>query len=92
MYAGPGSSFGLGCTFAHPCSDTHAPPAGGSTSDTVGGNVTLDYVFNAAINGDTIGGNLICGGNSPANQVGDSEGSPNTVGKHALGQCAGLTG
>jgi hypothetical protein len=167
VYAGPGSSFGLGCTFAHPCSDTNAPPAGGSTSDTVGGNVILDHVFNAAINGDsiggnlvstgggaglldpetqfvpfsikddtvgrnivvtdlttvwfgvirtevgrnvilkninlsdpdgnevvtdTIGGNLICSGNAPANQVGDSEGSPNIVGKKALGQCAGSTG
>jgi len=165
--AGPGSSFGLGCTFAHPCSDTGAPPAAGSTHDTVGGNVTLDHVFNAAINGDTIGGNLvstgggaglldpetqfvpfsikddtvgrnivvsdlttvwfgvirthvgrnviltnvnlsdpdgnevvtdtiggnlICHGNAPANQVGDSGGAPNTVGKKALGQCAGLTG
>jgi hypothetical protein len=167
VYAGPGSSFGLGCTFAHPCSDTNEPPAGGSTHDTVRGNVVLDHVFNAAINGDTIGRNLvstgggagllnpaeqfipfsikddvvhgnivvtdlttvwfgvirtevgknlilkninlsdddgnefvtdvigrnlICSGNDPAPQVGDSEGSPDVVGGHALGQCAGLTG
>jgi hypothetical protein len=161
-----GSAFALGCTFAHPCNDGN-PPAGGTTHDTVSGNVTLVHVFDAAINGDTIGGNLtstgggaglldprtdfvpfsikddVIGGNltvtnlttvwfgvirtqvgknvilhnitlsdpdgneyvsdviagnlncrrdSPAPQVGDSGGAPNVVGKHALGQCATLTG
>ncbi len=164
--AGPGSMFALGCTFAHPCDDGN-PPSGGMTHDTVSGNVTLHQVFNAAINGDTIGGNLTstgggaglldpetdfvpfsikddviggnitvtnlttvwfgiirtqvgknvtlhninlsdpdgneivtdviagnlnCRRNSPAPQVGDSEGAPNLVGKHAIGQCAGLAG
>ncbi len=36
---------------------------------------------------NTIGGNLLCFGNKPAAQFGDSGGSPNTVGGHKLGQC-----
>lgn len=166
VLAGRGSFFGLGCTFAHPC-DNNQPPADGTTHDTVSGNVILNHVFDAAINGDTIGGNLVstgggaglldpetdfvpfsikddviggnltvsnlttvwfgvirtqvgknvmlhnitlsdpdgneyvsdniggnmnCRNNTPAPQVGDSGGAPNVVGKHALGQCAGLTG
>jgi hypothetical protein len=165
--AGPGSFFALGCTFAHPCSNSEEPPAGGKTNDVVTGNITLDGVFDAAINGNTIygnvtstgggaglldpeqqfvpfsvkdnwiggnltitdlttvwfgvirthvgknvtlqniqlsdpdgneivtdviAGNLNCSGLDPAPQVGDSEGDPNVVGKHANGQCAGLTG
>ena len=43
-----------------------------------------EYVTN------TIHGNLNCSGNSPAPQVGDSEGSPNTVTGLKRGQCAGL--
>lgn len=39
---------------------------------------------------NTIQGNLICSGNTPAPQVGDSEGATNTVGGHELGQCTGL--
>ena len=35
-----------------------------------------------------ISGNLICQGNSPAAQIGDSGGSPNTVGGNKLGECA----
>ena len=35
-----------------------------------------------------IKGNLNCTGNSPAPQVGDSEGGPNTVTGHKNGQCA----
>lgn len=41
---------------------------------------------------NVIGGNLICMGNDPAAQFGDSGGGPNTVGGHALGQCAPLAG
>lgn len=41
---------------------------------------------------NTIAGNLTCYRNSPAPQVGDSGGSPNSVGGRATGQCAGLTG
>jgi hypothetical protein len=43
-----------------------------------------EYVTN------TIHGNLDCSGNSPAAQIGDSGGSPNTVTGHKTGQCAGL--
>jgi hypothetical protein len=43
-----------------------------------------EYVTN------TIHGNLNCAGNSPAPQVGDSEGSPNQVTGRKTGQCAGL--
>ena len=56
--AGPGSFFGLGCTEAHPCNDGLP----GTQTDKVYGNVTLHQVFDAAINGDWIGGNLIANG------------------------------
>jgi hypothetical protein len=39
---------------------------------------------------NTIGRNLICNGNTPAPQFGDSGGDPDVVGGHALGQCAAL--
>lgn len=41
---------------------------------------------------NVIAGNLICLGNSPAAQIGDSGGGPNTVGGHAIGQCSSLVG
>ena len=43
-----------------------------------------EYVTN------TIHGSLICHDNSPAPQVGDSEGQPNIVSGRKIGQCAGL--
>jgi hypothetical protein len=43
-----------------------------------------EYVTN------TIHGSLNCAGNSPAPQVGDSEGSPNKVTGRKTGQCVGL--
>jgi hypothetical protein len=43
-----------------------------------------EYVTN------TIHGSLNCSGNSPAAQIGDSGGSPNTVTGHKTGQCSGL--
>jgi len=43
-----------------------------------------EYVTN------TIHGSLNCAGNSPAPQIGDSEGSPNQVTGAKTGQCAGL--
>ncbi len=43
-----------------------------------------EYVTNV------ISGNLSCSGNSPAPQIGDSEGSHNIVSGSKLGQCAGL--
>ena len=39
---------------------------------------------------NVIAGNLICLHNSPASQIGDSGGSPNTVGGNKIGECAGL--
>lgn len=52
---GPGSFVALGCTQAHPCDDDQPGNIG---ADRVDGNVTLDHVYDAAINGVTIGGNL----------------------------------
>jgi hypothetical protein len=43
-----------------------------------------EYVTN------TIHGSLNCAGNSPAPQIGDSEGSPNQVAGRKTGQCTGL--
>ncbi len=39
---------------------------------------------------NTISGNLVCLGNQPPAQVGDSGGTPNTVGGRKIGQCADL--
>jgi hypothetical protein len=39
---------------------------------------------------NTIQGNLVCHNNSPAPQVGDSEGLPNLVSGQKIDQCAGL--
>lgn len=36
---------------------------------------------------NTIGGNMVCFGNSPQVQVGDSQGAPNVVGGKAVGEC-----
>jgi hypothetical protein len=52
-------------------------------------NVLADPDGNEIVT-NTIHGNLGCTGNSPAPQVGDSEGSPNVVTGSATGQCAGL--
>jgi hypothetical protein len=73
----------------------------GVIRDTVGGNVIvsnnhavditqLPGIDSTEVVTNTISGNLICDGNSPAAQVGDSEGATNTVGGHKLGECAGL--
>jgi hypothetical protein len=40
---------------------------------------------------NTVHGSLSCNGDSPAAQVGDSGGSPNTVLGHAFGECAALS-
>jgi hypothetical protein len=53
------------------------------------GNVLVDLDGNEYVT-NTIHGSLNCSGNSPAPQVGDSEGSPNTVTGQKTGQCAGL--
>jgi hypothetical protein len=39
---------------------------------------------------NVVGGNLICHNNSPAAQVGDSGGGPNTVSGNKIDECAGL--
>jgi hypothetical protein len=67
----------------------------GFIRNTVHGSVTLsdnmmddpdanEYVTN------TITGNLVCHNDSPAPQVGDSEGQPNVVSGRKADQCAGL--
>jgi hypothetical protein len=68
----------------------------GVLRNTVLGNVII-MNNKSAINPDstevvtnTIGGNLSCTGNSPAAQVGDSGGSPNTVAGNKLGECKSL--
>lgn len=52
---GPGSFVALGCTEAHPCTD-HVP--GHIGDDVIDGNITLDHVYDAAINGVTVGRNI----------------------------------
>lgn len=71
----------------------------GIIRNTVGGNViAMDTVGtrrgpdgsldSTEIVTNTISGNLVCLRNSPAAQVGDSEGSPNDVGGNVIGECA----
>jgi hypothetical protein len=52
-------------------------------------NVLVDTDGNEYVT-NTIHGSLHCSGNSPAPQVGDSEGEPNVVTGAKTGQCAGL--
>jgi hypothetical protein len=52
-------------------------------------NVLTDPDANEYVT-NTIHGSLNCSGNSPAPQIGDSEGSPNQVTGRKTGQCAGL--
>ena len=56
---------------------------------TLTGDITADPDGNEVAH-NTVGGNLSCSGNVPANQTGDSAGGPNTVLGNATGQCAGL--
>ena len=65
----------------------------GSIRDQIGGSFT--YANNNFGDPDAsenltnhISGNILCSGNSPASQVGDSGGSPNIVGGFATGECA----
>ena len=53
-------------------------------------NITADPDGNEVVT-NTIAWNLNCHANAPAAQVGDSGGSPNTVGRKATGQCLKLT-
>jgi hypothetical protein len=54
------------------------------------GNVTFDPDGNEVVT-NSVGRNLNCTGNSPAPQVSYSEGTHNTIGGKATGQCVGLT-
>jgi hypothetical protein len=76
----------------------------GVIRDTVGGNVIVAHTagtqtgeppFEGILDStevatNVIGGNLLCFGNTPAAQIGDSGGSPNVVAGHKLGECAHL--
>jgi hypothetical protein len=67
----------------------------GFIRNSVNGSVNLNHNVLADPDGNeyvtnTIRGNLNCTGNSPAPQVGDSEGSPNKVTGRKTGQCAHL--
>ncbi len=67
----------------------------GFIRNTVRGTVTLsnnmmdDPDANEFVT-NTIAGNLVCHNNSPAPQIGDSEGQPNVVTGQKVDQCAGL--
>jgi hypothetical protein len=52
-------------------------------------NVLFDPDGNEYVT-NTIHGSLKCSGNSPAPQIGDSEGEPNVVSGSKAGQCAGV--
>jgi hypothetical protein len=56
---------------------------------TLSNNVLVDEDGNEYVS-NVISGNLVCFGNSPAPQVGDSEGSPNIVTGSKVGQCANV--
>jgi hypothetical protein len=58
-------------------------------SVSLNGNVLVDPDGNEYVT-NSIHGSLRCSGNSPAPQIGDSEGSPNQVTGAKMGQCAGL--
>jgi hypothetical protein len=57
VVARKGSLFGLGCTAAHGCES--GPPFSDAS---VGGNIVLKYVYDAAINGVEVGGNVVSRG------------------------------
>lgn len=73
----------------------------GIIRNTVGGNVMVSNTVGTRL-GDgglldsteivtnRIGGNLICQGNTPVAEIGDSGGSPNIVGGNKIGECAEL--
>lgn len=69
VLAARGSVFELGCTPAHPCDAPDGTPFAGGPgkigADSVGGDVVLKNVYNAAINGVRIGGNLFSTGGGP---------------------------
>ena len=60
-----------------------------SGSVTLSNNTTQDPDGNEYVS-NTIKGNLNCFGNSPATQVGDSEGGPNVVSGRKTGECSSV--
>ncbi len=65
----------------------------GAFRNQVGGSITVAHNTMADPDGNEvltnhIRGNLICTGNSPAAQYGDSEGMPNVVSGFAVGECS----
>jgi hypothetical protein len=64
-------------------------PNTASGSVNLNNNVLVDPDANEYVT-NTIHGNLNCSGNSPAPQVGDSQGSPNVVTGNKTGQCVVL--
>lgn len=56
VLAGRGSFFGLGCTPAHGCE------TGPTSNDSVGGNIVLNHVYDAALNGIEVGRNVVSAG------------------------------
>ena len=78
----------------------------GLLRNTVGGNVIFSktsgtqtgegefegILDSSEVADNVISGNLVCQGNSPAAQIGDSGGGPNIVGGNAVGECASLAG
>ena len=67
------------------CDDNDPNPANHCTGFAAGADPDSTEVAT-----NTIAGNLICYGNTPAAQFGDSGGQPNTVTGKALGECSGL--
>jgi hypothetical protein len=71
----------------------HETPAGcddSSTTDPCTGFAAGADTDSTEVASNTISGNLICFGNTPAAQFGDSGGSPNIVAGKAIGECSGL--
>lgn len=73
----------------------------GIIRNTIGGNVMVSNTAGTRLGDDgeldsteivtnDIAGNLMCLRNTPAALIGDSGGSPNTVGGNKIGECAGL--
>lgn len=61
-------------------------------SDNTGNSIgSTGFPDSSEVASNTISGNLICRGNDPAAQFGDSGGVPNLVGGHGLGECAALS-
>jgi hypothetical protein len=65
----------------------------GALRDTIGGSLTFaNNTFadpdSSELHTNQIAGNLLCSGNSPVVQYGDSTGTVNTVGGFATGECA----